>query len=38
MQVIHGYRDVPQSARAAVLAIGNFDGCGHQALLGRRRR
>jgi riboflavin kinase / FMN adenylyltransferase len=35
MQVVHGYRDVPQSARGAVLAVGNFDGLhrGHQALI-----
>lgn len=35
MQVIHGYRHVPQALRGASVALGNFDGVhrGHRALI-----
>jgi riboflavin kinase/FMN adenylyltransferase len=37
MLVVHGYQQVPNEARGAALAVGNFDGVhrGHQALLER---
>ncbi len=40
MDVVRIWRDVPQSLKGAVLAIGNFDGVhrGHQAVFGEARR
>ena len=40
MDVVRVWRDVPQSFKGAVLAIGNFDGVhrGHQAVLGEALR
>ena len=40
MEIVRFWRDVPQSLKGAVLAIGNFDGVhrGHQAVLGEARR
>lgn len=37
MDVVRGWRDVPASAKGAVLAVGNFDGVhrGHQSVLRR---
>jgi riboflavin kinase / FMN adenylyltransferase len=39
MLVVKGYADVPEAARHAVLAVGNFDGVhrGHQALIARAK-
>jgi riboflavin kinase/FMN adenylyltransferase len=40
MQLVRTYTDVPETARGAVVALGNFDGVhlGHQAVIGEARR
>jgi len=40
MQLVRTYTEVPESARGAVVALGNFDGVhlGHQAVIGEARR
>jgi len=40
MQLVRTYTEVPESARSAVVALGNFDGVhlGHQAVIGEARR
>src|SRR5215471_20699569 len=40
MRIFRHYRDVPDAAKGAVVALGNFDGVhlGHQALIGEARR